>query len=95
VDEPLDPVRILVDEELANSRSMMVWIVGRVGPGASPTPTRPSSVNTSTMSPEADSLIPPVHLSGALSGVRTAVVWIRVTLKPATLGRLTGIVNHP
>ena len=37
-----------------SSCSMTVWMVGSVGPGASPIPETPSSVWTSTISPEAD-----------------------------------------
>ena len=62
------------------SASMIVRIVGRVGPGASPTPTTPSSVWISTTSPDADSRVPPGHLSGSRIGVRTAVVWMLVIL---------------
>ena len=63
------------DEELrelaVDDRS---WIVGSVGPGASPMPTMPSSVRISTIRPEADSRMPPVHFSGSRMDVRTAVV---------------------
>jgi hypothetical protein len=52
-------------------------------------------VKISTIRPDADSRIPPVHFSGARIGVRTAVVAIRVIRKPATLGRLARIVNDP
>ena len=55
----------------------------------------PSSVSISTMRPEADSRIPPVHFSGSRSGTLTAVVWILVIRKSAcTLGRARRIVNH-
>jgi DNA-binding GntR family transcriptional regulator len=52
-------------------------------------------VKISTIRPDADSRMPPVHFSGQRRGVRTAVVDIRVIRKPATLGRLTQIVNDP
>ena len=78
-----------------SSRSTIVWITGSVGPGASPTPTMPSSVSISRMRPDADSRMPPVHMSGSRSGTLTAVVWILVIRKAAcTLGRVRGIVNH-
>src|SRR5438477_4417120 len=70
------------------------WIAGSVGPGASPTPTIPSSVATSTTRPEADSRIPPDHFSGSTSGTRTAVVFTLVTRKNCRLGRSPRIVNH-
>jgi hypothetical protein len=41
----------------------------------------PSSVKISTTRPEADSRIPPVHLSGVRIGVRTAVVFTLVMRK--------------
>ena len=74
---------------------MIVWIVGSVGPGASPTPTRPSSVRISTMRPEADVRMPPVHFSGSRKGTRTAVVCTLVMRKRlCTLGSTQAIVNH-
>src|SRR4051812_2709261 len=79
-----------------NSRSITVWIVGSVGPGASPIPTTPSSVCTSTISPEADVRMPPVHLSGSRRGTRTAVVCTLVIRNEGcTLGSVSPIVNHP
>ena len=59
---------------------MIVLIVGSVGPGASPMPEMPSSVCTSTTSPEADWRTPPGHVSGSRMGVRTAVVVTLVIL---------------
>ena len=53
---------------------MIVWIVGSVGPGASPSPTMPSSVWISTSSPEADKRVPPGQTSGSRIGVRTGTV---------------------
>ena len=59
-------------------------------------PTMPSSVSISTIRPEADSRMPPVHFSGSRSGTLTAVVWTLVIRKGAcTLGRSRRIVNHP
>jgi hypothetical protein len=59
---------------------MIVLIVGRVGPGASPTPTIPSSVWISTSRPEADCRVPPGQTRGSRIGVRTATVWMAVIL---------------
>ena len=59
---------------------MIVLMVGSVGPGASPTPTIPSSVWISTSSPEADSRVPPGQTRGSRIGVRTATVWMLVIL---------------
>ena len=59
---------------------MIVWIVGSVGPGASPTPTSPSSVWIWTSSPDAECLVPPGQTSGSRMGVRTAIVSTLVIL---------------
>ena len=64
---------------------MIVRIVGSVGPGASPIPQIPSSVSTSTTSPEAARRTPPGQVSGSRMDVRTAVV---VTLVICTGVRL-------
>ena len=53
---------------------MIVLIVGNVGPGASPTPTTPSSVWISTRSPEAERRVPPGQTRGSRIGVRTETV---------------------
>jgi hypothetical protein len=59
-------------------------------------PTSPSSVCSSTISPEADVRIPPVHLSGSRRGTRTAVVCTLVIRNEGcTLGSDFEIVNHP
>ena len=63
-----------------SSASMIVWIVGRVGPGASPTPTSPSSVWIWTSRPDAECLVPPGQTSGSRMGVRTAIVSVLVIL---------------
>ena len=59
---------------------MIVWIVGSVGPGASPIPTIPSSVWIWTSSPDADCLVPPGQTNGSRIGVRTAIVSTLVIL---------------
>jgi len=65
------------------------------GTGASPTPTSPSSVRISTMSPDADVRMPPVHFNGSRKGTRTAVVCTLVIRKRlCRLGSGQAIVNH-
>ena len=59
---------------------MIVWIVGSVGPGASPTPTIPSSVWIRTSRPDAECLVPPGHTNGSRMDVRTAIVSILAIL---------------
>ena len=59
---------------------MIVRIVGSVGPGASPTPTMPSSVWISTSRPEAERRVPPGQTRGSRIGVRTGIVSILVIL---------------
>ena len=69
---------------------MIVWIVGSVGPGASPTPTSPSSVWIWTSRPDAECLVPPGQTSGSRIGVRTAIVSTLVILTETSTLRRAG-----
>src|SRR6266508_6897983 len=68
----------------ASSCSTIVWIAGSVGPEHSQIPTRPSSVCSSTIRPDAVCRVPPAHFRGSRIGTSTAVVWTDVTRNDPT-----------